>query len=142
MRPPILIAFAALLLATARAELPPSAYRAMQTRAPEALHISVLSVSTHPAANLDGATEVVAQARVDKVIRTAAGLKPGSTIRITYIHKPLGTMVGPSPVPILAADEAVPAWLERRGSPDQPVYAPAAGAFSFRSLALPEPPPG
>ncbi|MDP9005267.1 MAG: hypothetical protein M3N12_10825 [Verrucomicrobiota bacterium] len=118
----------------AHGELPPYVYQELQAKSPEALTIKVESVSV---ATSDEPTlkrlAITAEAKVEKVSRSAAGLKPGDAIRITYIrleHKQ--PMAGPSEPEILQKGRSYPAFLAKAAE-DQ-VYSLAARSFSFRLL--------
>lgn len=114
------------------AELPPSAYEAMQAKAPEHLQIQVLRVDIGPGKN-DSSQDILIMATVDKVLRTASGLQPGDVVNITYtlVEKQPG-WVGPGQVPILAQGATHPAYLKKLDKPE--TYAPAAGAMSFHNF--------
>jgi hypothetical protein len=107
-------------------ELPPGAYKRMQDKAPEHLQIRILSVKTQDKKN---GIQVLAEARVTAVSRSACHLKVGDVIRINYFsstrHVP-----GPSPVPLLVQDRSYLAFLERDSVRDKS-YSPAAGGRSF-----------
>ena len=64
------------------AELPPSVYKDLQDKSPEALTIEVESVriSTTDEPRFKK-LDITAEARVETVIRSASGLKPGDAIR-------------------------------------------------------------
>ncbi len=112
-----------------RANLPPSAYEAMQQAAAEALHIEVLRVETEPGTQLD--EEVIRlTAVVTQVERSASGLQAGDSIQIVYTLK-MGADGHPQPgqPPALEEGFSGPAFLRRE--PDRPIYHPAALALSF-----------
>lgn len=117
-----------------RAELPPTAYKDMQKKAPESLVIKVLSVKTEEKRGLKSdKISVVARARVERVNRTGSGLRKGAVIEIRYEHLRHKTLVtGPSQIRILKKDETVPAFLKKAGTGE--AYVPAAGGYSFREL--------
>ena len=119
------------LLQVAIAELPPSAYESMQTKAPEHLQVQILRVDIAPGKN-DASQEIQAMAMVEKVERSASGLKPGDVLNIAYTleERPPG-WVGPGQVPILAEGETV-AYLKKLDKSE--TYAPAAGAMSFHNF--------
>ena len=89
-----------LLMPAAYAELPPSAYEAMQAKAPEHVQIEILRVEVEPG-------EAPTQKRVHlialttAVARTASGLKPNEIVNIFYTvtEHPEG-WVGPGEIPI------------------------------------------
>ena len=124
--------FICLLIAAATAviaELPPSAYEAMQAKAPEHLQIQVLRVDIAP--GKDGASQdILVMATVEKVERSESGIKPGDLVNIAYTleERPPG-WVGPGQVPILAQGDTRVAYLKKLDKPE--TYAPAAGAMSF-----------
>lgn len=111
------------------ANLPPSAYEAMQAKAGEAIAIEVLRVETEPTAKLD--EEIIrAIAVVTKVERTASGLQAGDSIEIVYRLRMGGDgqpLTGQPPR--LEEGFKGPAFLQR--SDDAPIYQPAAANFSF-----------
>ncbi|MEY2563181.1 MAG: hypothetical protein QOH88_1374 [Verrucomicrobiota bacterium] len=116
-----------------RGELPPYVYQELQAKSPEALTIKVESVSivTSDESTLKRLT-ITAEARVEKVVRSASGLKSGDAIRINYVcleHKQF--IAGPSEPEVLQKDRSYPAFLVKAAQ-DQ-AYAPAARGFSFRS---------
>lgn len=116
---------AALVLSTCvRAELPPGSYDTLRAEAPEALLVEVLGVRRAVKGN---ATEVLAVARVLHVERTRAGLKPGATVEIRYIHQN-SNVPGPRPVPLLAEKSIMPAFLKKGEGKD---FEPAAYGMSF-----------
>lgn len=98
----------------AGAELPPSVYTDMQGSAPEAIEIRVekVDVSICWFGLCDG-QDVVVQAEVKAVTRSATGLKPGARIEIRYRHVSLGQSSGPRPIRIVEAGETTPAFLAR-----------------------------
>ncbi len=114
---------------TSRAELPPSAYEAMQREAPEVLRINVLTVSTENSA----AGEMVEMlAEVLKVGRSET-LKPGDIITIRYERKnrPAG-WVGPGEVPVPEEKTETVAYLKLAENGSD--YEPSAGMMTFRSF--------
>lgn len=126
--------FAAIFLLPflALAELPPSAYESMQTKAPEYLKIQVMRVDIEPGQNPEE-QKVVVMALVDAVDRTGSGIKVGDFITIGYtvMERPRG-WTGPGEVPILAEDDKIVAYLEKNG--DAGEYKPAAGRMSFSNF--------
>lgn len=117
----------------ARAELPPTAYRAMQRKAPEVVTIRVLAVHQNTTKESWGdRIHVTLTARVLKVTRTKSGLKPRQTITIRYTndHYTL-PMAGPSQTPILKARQTCPAYLSQI---KRTTYAPVAGGYSFEKV--------
>lgn len=120
--------------AQARAELPPEAYRQEQSEAAEALEIKVRSVKSsksRKARETVVANEV--EADVQKVVRSATGLKPGAVIKIRYTQRvPDQPMPGPSEVPTLKQGQVRPAYLSR--AKDGKSYTPAAGGYTFETV--------
>lgn len=115
-----------------RANLPPSAYEAMQQNAPESLQIEVLRVQSEPSSNLD--EEIIrVTAVVTRVDRTSQGLQPGDSIQIVYPLKigPNGRPLTGQP-PRLTEGFSGPAYLSREA--DAPFYRPAAQALSFEKF--------
>ena len=116
------------------AELPPYVYKERQQRAPESLIIKVRSVKTR-ATNEPRRKkiDVSVEARVERVNRSKAGLRPGAVIRISYVHSQhKEPLAGPSEVPILKEGRVYPAYLMKSGRRKD--YAPAAGGYSFREV--------
>jgi hypothetical protein len=131
----LLLAAAVLLpLVAARAELPPSAYRAMQERAPEVLEIKVDSVVSKETKEKNYTeTHQTVTATVQQVERSSTKLELGATIRIVYTqrrHKQ--PMAGPSSVPTLKQGKVYPAFL--RADKETGSYSPAAGGYSFERV--------
>ena len=121
-------------LPLARSELPPEAYRQRQQAAPEAVEIEVRSVKATKARKLTHTliTNEV-EAVVQKVSRSATGLKPGAMIRIEYTQRRYDEPIaGPSEVPSLKEGQVCPAYLTQAKVPD--VYLPAAGGYSFNTV--------
>jgi hypothetical protein len=87
----------------AHAELPPSAYKERQEKAPEALVIKVQSVSKRETTQEKWTQiEFTVKAEVQKVERSATKLAPGATIEIRYSQRHYSQpIVGPSEVPAL-----------------------------------------
>jgi hypothetical protein len=115
-----------------QANLPPSAYEAMQQNAPESLQIEVLRVQSEPGANLD--EEIIrVTVVVTRVDRTSQGLQPGDSIQIVYPLKiaPNGRPLTGQP-PRLTEGFSGPAYLSRET--DAPFYRPAAQALSFEKF--------
>ena len=74
--------------------------------------------------------DVTAEARVQRVHRSQAGLKEGDVIRIRYAHRRYREPIaGPSEVPTLKAGETGPAFLVK--DEKAKAFAPAAGGYSF-----------
>jgi hypothetical protein len=125
----LLLALACYLVPmTLRAELAPSAYEAMQAKAPEFLKIEVLRVDVSPGDDpIQQKIQIVAL--VSDVTRTASDLKANDVINISYVvtEHPKG-WVGPGEVPIPVAKDQCVAYLVRGANTD---YAPAAGRMTF-----------
>jgi hypothetical protein len=122
-----------------QAEIEPKYYRAWQDKAPEALTIRIgavkPTVTSERHASGNGMlihTRVDADAIVEKVERSASGLKPGDAVRIQYVTtRAEPPMVGPRPLPVLKRGETAPAFLL---AVSQGLYAPAAKGASFEPL--------
>ena len=113
----------------ARAELPPSAYEAMQAQAPECLRIQVLKVSIQ-SGEIRTEKNVKLTASVLNVARTASGLKDGDIITINYLVRERSAgWVGPGQVPVLAEGAVNVAYLEKIANSNE--YQPAAGIMTF-----------
>ncbi|MGH8048715.1 MAG: hypothetical protein ACREKL_15855, partial [Chthoniobacterales bacterium] len=123
------VLFLSVFVATALAELPPSAYEKMQSTAPEVLKIHVLRVDVQPTEKKD-TSEVTMLAEVVKVGRSKTKIKPSDMITVKYnvIARQAG-WVGPGEVPILKDNAETVAYLAPAG--EELEYAPAAGAMSF-----------
>lgn len=121
----------ALVACRAAAELPPSVYESMQTKASECLDIEVLRVEIEPGETADKQT-VHVTALVSQVHRSANGLKNGDVINILYTvtDHPKG-WVGPGEIPILSERDKTVAYLGKDDSGD---YKPVAGTMSFRNF--------
>ena len=117
-------------LPTTQAELPPSVYQELQEKSPEALNIKVEFVKIEKSEEPDlTRLSITAEAKVEKVTRSASGLKPGDQIRIGYTcvsHKQ--PIAGPSEPDIVKKGQSYPAFLTRKDG----VYTPAARGYSFR----------
>ena len=113
------------------AELPPSAYEAMQAKAPEYFNIEILRVDV---ALGETPTEQRVQlvALITKVLRSASGAKPNEIINIIYNVKehPRG-WAGPGPVPIPREKERTVAYLKKLDVGD---FEPAAGRMTFTNF--------
>jgi hypothetical protein len=114
---------------TAKAELPPSAYEGMQSKAPEHLQIHVLRIDIQPA-QPESTQDILLIVAVEKVFRTASDLKPGDVLNIVYSleARPPGWL-GPGQVPILRQGDKRIAYLRSLEMPE--TYAPDAGVMSF-----------
>ena len=125
----LITAFVIFLTATMMAELPPSAYEAMQAKAPEFFKVEVLRVDVKPS-EATNEKKITLTARVGKIFRTATGISEGAVITITYTEVPSPTgWAGPDRVPILNEGDKKIAFLEKGPKPNQ--YLPAAGAMTF-----------
>ena len=136
------IARLAILIAIAPfafAELAPEVYRAMQQQAPELLYVEVTDVDIDrdfrkPSGcgffEFEITRNVVLQAKVLRVMRSASNVKPGTMISVRYASlKQCEGWVGARPIPLLDEDQKVYAYLSRaeRG------FVPAARGASFAS---------
>ncbi len=128
----LILALALFLTAPLMAELPPSAYEAMQAKAPEFLEVEVLSVGVKPS-EAPNEKKITLTARVGKTFRSASGVGEGAIISITYseVARPTG-WVGPGRVPIRTEGDKKVAYLEKGPKPNQ--YLPAAGAMTFQQF--------
>ncbi|HJT81074.1 MAG TPA: hypothetical protein VJ719_07750 [Chthoniobacterales bacterium] len=113
------------------AELPPQVYRQYQDEAPEAVSLTVRSVKQAEKEEKEFTLiSIVAEARIDKVTRSASGLRPGDVIRIEYQHrKDKEPVPGPSQPDIVAEGKTYPAFLRKQSDGS---YGIAAGGFSFK----------
>jgi hypothetical protein len=133
------LAMALVPAAPSQAEIEPKYYRAWQNKAPEVLTIRVGEVrpvvTSEPHRSGDGLlirTRVDAEATVEKVERSASGLKPGDVIRIRYTATRADPPIaGPRPLPVLKRGETYPAFLL---GVSKGLYAPAAKGASFEPL--------
>lgn len=114
-----------------QAELPPSAYEAMQAKAPEYLDIEILRVDVSPG-DAPNQQKVLLLSLVNKVTRTATNLKPGDIINIVYTitDHPKG-WTGPREIPIPSEREKTIAYLAKDVANN---YLPAARAMTFRNF--------
>ncbi len=112
------------------AELPPSAYEAMQAKAPEFFEVEILRSDVKPGTN---EKKITLTAHVAKVFRSATGVTEGALITITYseVNRPKG-WVGPGRVPVLKDGDKKVAYLEKGPKPNE--YLPAAGAMTFQQF--------
>jgi hypothetical protein len=120
-----------LLLPVARAELPPSAYEAMQAKSPEYLQIEVLRVNVEPGES-PTQKRVHLIALTTAVHRTSSGLKPNEIVNIYYTvtEHPQG-WVGPGEIPIPREKDRSVAYLKKTEGGD---FAPVAGRMSFSNF--------
>jgi hypothetical protein len=116
----------------APAELPPSAYKERQDKAPEVLVIKVRSVSKRESKEESWKqTDFTVDAEVQTVRRSATKLAPGAVIQIRYSQRHYAQPIaGPSEVPALKEGQVCPAYLAGDGK----VYSPAAGGYSFETV--------
>ena len=128
----LILALSLFLTATLMAELPPSAYDAMQAKATEFLEVEVLNVDVKPS-EATNEKKITLTARVGKAFRSATGVTEGSVISITYseVNRPTG-WGGPGRVPILKEGDKKVAYLGKGPKPNQ--YLPAAGAMTFQQF--------
>ena len=121
-----------LTVSNGAAELPPSAYKERQDKAPEALVILVQSVSKRETKEAKWRqTDFTVEAKVEKVNRSATKLTAGAVIRIQYSQRHYSQPIaGPSEVPALKEGQVYPAYL----SGDGKLYSPAAGGYSFETV--------
>jgi len=128
----ILIFTALLALSTLHAELPPSAYEAMQKAAPDFLNIEVLRVEIEPG-DAPGRQNILVMALVSGVTRTSSGVSDGDLINISYtVTAREKGWVGPGEIPLLEEKEKTVAYLVK--DPETGDFHPAAGAMSFRNF--------
>lgn len=113
------------------AELPPSAYEAMQAKASDHLRIEVLRLDVEPGAETSQ-QKVHAVAVVTAVERSASGVKVDDIINIVYTitERPRG-WAGPGEIPLLGDREQTVAYLTKEESGD---FRPAAGRMSFSTF--------
>ena len=114
-------------------ELPPSVYKELQEKSPEALTVKVESVtiSTTDEPRFKRLS-ITAEALVETVIRSASGLKSGDAIRISYVHlEHTGPLAGPSEPDVLKKGRSYPAFLAK--AEKREVYTTAARGYSFRT---------
>ena len=114
------------------AELPPSAYKEWQAKAPEVLLVKVISV-TQRETRAENGKEInfTVTAEVQKVERSATNLTPGKKIEIRYSQRHYSQPIaGPSEIPALKEGQSCPAYLTGDGK----TYSPAAGGYSFETV--------
>ncbi len=127
----LLLAIACLAPLLLRAELSPSAYEAMQTKAPEYLKIEILRVEVDPGEN-SAQQKIRLVALVNEVTRTASDLKPKDIINIIYTvtDHPKG-WAGPGQIPVPVEKDQSVAYLFKSTEGD---FAPVAGRMSFSNF--------
>ena len=111
-----------------RADLTPREYRRMQREAPEELRIEVLGVHERPLREREREFEIVVDAKVRRINRTAARIHEGDVIKITYIHhrrdRPLPGPGEPSPEhPPESVDSAQANFAKLRDGHVEPLLA-------------------
>ncbi len=110
-------------------------YRAYQDTAPEYVEVEIQEVKRRNLKTLWFASsnrDIYVQAKVLKVFRSEAGLRPGHLIPILYKRKvAAGLSIGDEPVPP-PIGEIVPAFLKYDGDG---IFVPAALHHTFSSLA-------
>jgi len=117
-----------------RADLSPREYRRMQRDAPEELRIEVLDVRERPLREREREFEIVVDAKVRRINRTAARIRDGEVIKITYIrHRRERPLPGPGEPPLLERGKSYPAFLMKVEG-ERRMFKPAAGSFSFERL--------
>ena len=119
----------------ARAEMPPSAYESMQKESPEALTIQVLSVKISTTDEPERKVlAIAADAKVAAVQRSASGLKPGDTIRISYqVFDYKEGIAGPGKPKTLEEGKSYSAFLSKNEK--EGYYRLAAMGQSFTEVA-------
>jgi hypothetical protein len=121
------------ILPAARGELSPREYRRMQREAPEELRIEVLGVHERPIREREREFEVVIDAKILRINRTAARIQEGDVIKITYVrHRREQALPGPGEPPLLERGKVYPAFLSKIER--ERIFKPAAGSFSFVRL--------
>jgi hypothetical protein len=119
------------LSATVRADLSPREYRRLQRDAPEEFRIEVLGVHERPIRERE--REVIVEAKVLRIHRTAARIHEGDVIKITYVHhRRERPVAGPGEPPLLERGKVCPAFLTKVEG--EHLFKPAAGSFSFEPL--------
>jgi len=127
------VGFLSLALAV-QAELPPREYRRMQREAPEELKIEVLRVGESPVRERPREREIVVEAKVVRIARTATRIHDGEVIKIVYRHyRGERELAGPGEPPVLQRGQTAPAFLAKVEG-ERRVFSPAAGRFSFERL--------
>lgn len=113
------------------AELPPSAYEAMQAKATDYVKIEVLRVDVEPGQN-PNEQKIQMVALVTEVLRSASDLKPSDIINISYTvaDHPQG-WAGPGAIPILTEKQVTIAYLNKEESGD---FAAGAGRMTFENF--------
>ena len=128
---PFLTALLLLAPALLLAELPPSAYEAMQAKATDYVKIEVLRVDVEPGEK-PNEQKIQMVALVTEVLRSASDLKPSDIINISYTvtEHPQG-WAGPGAIPILTEKQTTVAYLNKEESGD---FAAGAGRMTFENF--------
>jgi hypothetical protein len=122
------------LALAAQAELSPREYRRMQREAPEEVRVEVLRVVEAPVSERPREREIIVQAKVVRIGRSAARIHDGEVIRIAYRHyRGEREIAGPGEPPLLERGQTYPAFLAKVEG-ERRVFSPAAGRFSFERL--------
>jgi hypothetical protein len=122
------------LALAAQAELPPREYRRMQREAPEELRIHVLRVGEAPVPERPREREIIVEAKVVRIGRSAARIHEGEVIKIVYRHyRGEREVAGPGEPPLVERGRDYPAFLAKVEG-ERHVFSPAAGRFSFERL--------
>lgn len=117
-----------------RAELPPQVYKDYQAHSPEVLTIMVNSVTVAKTDEVNGMRrDIMAEASVQAIKRSATRLRMGDTIRINYSdYTYKRPMPGPGQPEIVGEGRTYSAYLVK--SDKDGTYVLAAGGRSFSSL--------
>jgi hypothetical protein len=116
-----------------RADLSEREYRRMQREAPEVVRIEVLGVRERPVREREREFEVIVDAKVLRIQRTAARIHDGEAIRITYLrHRRERPVPGAGEPPVLERGKVYPAFLTKVEG--EKLFKLAAGTFSFERL--------
>lgn len=127
-----LVVLAGLCVAV-QAELGPREYRRMQRDAPEEVKIEVLGVHERPIREREREFEVEVDAKILRIVRSAARIHEGERIKITYVrHHRERPVPGPGEPPLLERGRVYPAYLTKVEG--ERLFKPAAGTFSFERL--------
>jgi hypothetical protein len=117
-----------------QAELPPREYRRMQREAPEEVRIHVLRVEEAPLRERPREREIIVEAKVVRIARSAARIHEGEVIKITYRHfRGEREVAGPGEPPLVERGRDYPAFLAKVEG-ERHVFSPVAGRFSFERL--------
>ena len=113
-----------------KAELPPSAYADMQSKAPEMVAFRVMQLN----ATVDsyGNQSVTIYGKITEVRRSKAHLRVGQTIKVTYSIRGQ-VLAGPSSCPLLMPNQVYGSYLKWGGNS----YVPAAMGRSFIKINQP-----